>query len=106
MKSLEAPDVKKSYIALDVNNTGALDEEGLPLVYDKELIQAYWSKERGALNRRWGYFVSKAVPFLSKMVTLFIRDGKISDERNSGTLETGAHWIWKIWDRHSSRQDK
>lgn len=80
MKSLEAPDVRKSYIALDVNNTGALDEEGLPLVYDKELIQQYWSKERGALNRRWGYFVSKAVPFLTKMVTLFIRDGKISDE--------------------------
>jgi len=80
MKSLEAPDVKKSYIALDVNNTGALDDEGLPLVYDKELIQQYWSKERGALNRRLGYFVSKAVPFFSKMVTLFIRDGKISDE--------------------------
>ena len=64
MKSLEAPDVKKSYIALDVNNTGALDEEGLPLVYDKDLIQQYWSKERGALNRRWGVFVGKAVPFL------------------------------------------
>jgi len=80
MKSLEAPDVTKSYIALDVNNTGALDDEGLPLVYDKELIQQYWSKERGALNRRWGYFVSKAVPFFSKMVTLFIRDGKITDE--------------------------
>ena len=80
MKSLEAPDVKKSYIALDLNSTGALDDEGLPLVYDKELIQQYWSKERGALNRRWGYFVSKAVPFLSKMVTLFIRDGKISEE--------------------------
>lgn len=80
MKTLEAPDVTKSYIALDVNSTGALDEDGLPLVYDKDLIQQYWSKERGALNRRWGVFVGKAVPFLSKMVTLFIRDGKIRDE--------------------------
>jgi predicted unusual protein kinase regulating ubiquinone biosynthesis (AarF/ABC1/UbiB family) len=56
-----------------------IDEEGLPLVYDKELIQQYWSKERGALNQRWAYFLGKAVPFLTKMTTLFIRDGKILD---------------------------
>lgn len=79
MKSLEAPDVTKSYIALDKTQQ-ELDEEGLPLVYDKDVIEAYWSKERGALNKRWGYFVGKAVPFLTKLTTLFIRDGKISDE--------------------------
>ena len=79
MKTLEAPDVEKSYIALDKTQK-ELDEEGLPLVYDKDLIQQYWSKERGALNKRWGYFVSKAVPFLTKMTTLFIRDGKIADK--------------------------
>jgi hypothetical protein len=78
MKSLEAPDVSKSYISLDRTQT-EIDEEGLPLVYDKDLIQAYWSKERGALNQRWGYFVGKAVPFLTKLTTLFIRDGKIAD---------------------------
>ena len=78
MKTLEAPDVEKSYIALDKTQT-EIDEEGLPLVYDKDLIQKYWSKERGALNQRWGYFVGKAVPFLTKLVTLFIRDGKIAD---------------------------
>lgn len=79
MKSLEAPDVAKSYIALDKTQQ-ELDEEGLPLVYDKDVIEAYWSKERGALNKRWGYFVGKAVPFLTKLTTLFIRDGKIVDE--------------------------
>lgn len=79
MKSLEAPDVSKSYIALDKTQQ-ELDEEGLPLVYDKDVIEAYWSKERGALNQRWGYFVGKAVPFLTKLTTLFIRDGKIVDE--------------------------
>ena len=78
MKSLEAPDVEKSYIALDKTQK-EIDEEGLPLVYDKDLIQQYWSKERGALNQRWGYFVGKAVPFLTKLTTLFIRDGKIAD---------------------------
>lgn len=78
MKSLEAPDVSKSYVALDKTQT-EIDEEGLPLVYDKDLIEAYWSKERGALNQRWGYFVGKAVPFLTRLTTLFIRDGKIAD---------------------------
>jgi hypothetical protein len=79
MKSLEAPSVEKSYIALD-RSQNEIDEEGLPLVYDKDLIQQYWSKERGALNQRWGYFVGKAVPFLTKLVTLFIRDGKIVEK--------------------------
>ncbi len=78
MKTLEAPDVEKSYIALDKTQM-EIDEEGLPLVYDKDLIQKYWSKERGALNQRWAYFVGKTVPFLTKLVTLFIRDGKIVD---------------------------
>lgn len=82
MKSLDAPDVQKSYIALDRNNDGEaqLDEDGLPLVYDKDLIEQFWAKERGALNQRWSYFVGKAVPFLTKMVSLFIRDGKIADK--------------------------
>lgn len=79
MKTLEAPDVEKSYISLDKTQQ-ELDEEGLPLVYDKDAIEAYWSKEKGALNKRWGYFVGKAVPFFTKLTTLFIRDGKIDDK--------------------------
>lgn len=78
MKTLEAPDVTKSYIAMDRNST-ELDGDGLPLVYDKDLIEAYWAKERGALNKRWGVFVGKAVPFFTKLTTLFIRDGKIAE---------------------------
>jgi predicted unusual protein kinase regulating ubiquinone biosynthesis (AarF/ABC1/UbiB family) len=80
MKTLEAPDVEKSYILLD-KSQNELDEEGLPVVYDKDLIEQYWSKQRGALNKRWGYFVGKAVPFLTKLTTLFIRDGKIADDQ-------------------------
>jgi len=79
MKTLEAPDLKKSYISIERNITSEVDNEGLPLVYDKDLIEQYWTKERGALNKRWGTFVGKAVPFLTKLVTLFIRDGKIDD---------------------------
>jgi predicted unusual protein kinase regulating ubiquinone biosynthesis (AarF/ABC1/UbiB family) len=78
MKTLEAPDVQKSYIALD--NNKELDEDGLPLVYDKDAIETYWKKERGALNKRWGVFVGKAVPFLTRLTTLFIKDGKIDEQ--------------------------
>jgi predicted unusual protein kinase regulating ubiquinone biosynthesis (AarF/ABC1/UbiB family) len=79
MKVLEAPEVGKSYISLDKTQK-ELDEEGLPLVYDKDAIEKYWKKERGALNKRWGYFVGKAVPFLTRLTTLFIKDGKIDDK--------------------------
>jgi hypothetical protein len=79
MKSLDAPDVSKSYVALDKTQQ-QVDEEGLPLVYDKELIEKYWSKQQGALNQRWGYFVGKTVPFLTRLTTLFIRDGKIKEK--------------------------
>ena len=78
MKTLEAPDVHKSYISIDTR-TIEQDEDGLPLTYDKDLISKYWQKERGALNKRWAYFVSKAVPFLTKLTTLFITEGKIDD---------------------------
>lgn len=86
MKTLEAPDVDKSYVALNTSKA-ELDEEGLPLTYDKDMIEAYWSKERGALNQRWGYFVGKAVPFLTKLSTLFFRDGKIVDSEVPGLAE-------------------
>jgi ABC1 atypical kinase-like domain len=93
LQSLEAPDVSKSYIARGPGDaksgpiagrkggTGkvAVDENGLPLVYDKALIEAYWKSQRGALNQRWSDFVNKAIPFLTKLVTLYIRDGAIMD---------------------------
>lgn len=83
MKSLSAPSVDKSYISLDSTDK-AIDEEGLPLVYDKDLIELYWRKERGALNQRWSYFVGKAVPFLTKLVTLFISEGEINERHIPG----------------------
>ncbi len=79
MKSLEAPSTTKSYISLDTS-TNVIDEDGLPLRYDKDAIETYWKKERGALNKRWGYFVGKAVPFLTRLTTLFIKDGKIDEQ--------------------------
>eukprot|EP00804_Cyclotella_cryptica_P025632 CCRYP_002844-RA/>CCRYP_002844-RA protein AED:0.03 eAED:0.03 QI:448/1/1/1/1/1/4/272/975 len=79
MKTLTAPSTDKSYISLDSGSKPATDTDGLPLVYDKDLIEAYWKKERGALNQRWSYFVGKAVPFLTKLVALFISEGEINE---------------------------
>ena len=84
MKTLTAPSVDKSYISLDSGSKPAVDGEGLPLVYDKDLIETYWKKERGALNQRWSYFVGKAVPFLTKLVTLFISEGEINERHIPG----------------------
>ena len=41
MKTLEAPDLDSSFIAIDSNSSavGAVDADGLPLVYNKELIE-------------------------------------------------------------------
>ena len=96
MKTLEAPDTEKSYVTMggggrssyisnnnddktkNHQNTDKLDE-GLPRTYDKVAIERYWGKERGALNQRWGQFVGKAVPFFTKLITLYIRDGKIAE---------------------------
>lgn len=83
MKDLTASSAEKSYVSLDTSNN-ALDEEGLPLVYSKELIEQYWQKERGALNQRWSNFLGKAVPFLTKLVTLFIAEGEISEKQIPG----------------------
>ncbi len=102
MRTLSAPSVDKSYVSLgDDSSAGgygsggsaaaikAVDDDGLPLTYDRELIERYWRKERGALNERWSYFVGKAVPFLTRLVTLYISEGKI-DERHIPSLSRRA----------------
>lgn len=76
MKTLEAPDTQKSYVTMG-KSTAEIDAEGLPLTYDKEAIEAYWSKERGALNKRWREFVGRAIPFFTTLTALYIRDGQI-----------------------------
>lgn len=38
MRTLEAPEVDKTYIVQDSSRQGSVDESGLPIVYDKELI--------------------------------------------------------------------
>ena len=46
MRGVEAPDAQKTYVSLgEDDRKGLVDEAGLPLVYDKELIQKYWETQ-------------------------------------------------------------
>lgn len=95
MRSLEAPDDKKSYVSKDAvspDRMGVVDEVGLPLVYDKELIQKYWKKQGSALSQRWTEFLGYAVPYLTRVLTLVV-SGNGELQKNSASLAKDARVI-------------
>ena len=50
---VEAPEAKSSFVSMDPERAGLVDENGLPLIYDKEAIQKYWQGQGSALQQRW-----------------------------------------------------
>lgn len=90
MKKLEAPTSEKTYIVKDAMRQGQVDEEGLPVVYDKDLIEAYWDKEKGALQKRWREFLGVSVPFLTKTVAMLVRGGQEELKANGADLARDA----------------
>ena len=98
MRTLEAPDVTKTYVYRDgaaANRTGVVDEVGLPLVYDKDLIQKYWKKQGSALTQRWTEFLGYAVPYLTKVVTLIVSGGPEELTKNGASLAKDARVIFE-----------
>ena len=100
MRGVEAPDdMAKSYVAkgtaaADANGGPvAIDEDGLPLVYDKAAIQAFWANQGGALQKRWGEFIGLSVPFLTRVATLSITGGAEELSRNDRSLARDARII-------------
>ena len=100
MRGVEAPDdAAKSYVAkgnAGVDRAGgpvAVDEEGLPLVYDKAAIQAFWNKQGGALQKRWAEFLTLSVPFLTRVATLSITGGAAELSKNDRSLARDARVI-------------
>lgn len=75
------------------NRSSQVDDVGLPLVYNKDLIQKYWEKENGALQRRWAEFLSVTVPFLSRIAALLIRGGTKALEDEASSLARDARII-------------
>ncbi len=98
MRPLSAPDASKSFVfkdGADNNRTGKVDEVGLPLVYDKVLIESYWKKQGSALTLRWTEFLGYAVPYLTKIVTLLITGGADELKANGGMLARDARIIFE-----------
>eukprot|EP00968_Pinguiococcus_pyrenoidosus_P000881 scaffold48_cov311-Pinguiococcus_pyrenoidosus.AAC.76 len=95
MRELEAPDVDKSFIAQDIGSerVKTVDEEGLPLVYDKALIEKYWKAQGSALQQRWTEFLGLSVPFLTKMVGMLITGGTGELQKNEKNLAEDARII-------------
>jgi len=78
MRTLEAPDAARTYVTRDsssLNRSGIVDEVGLPLIYDKVLIQEYWKKQGSSLTQRWTEFLGYAVPYLTRVITLVVSGG-------------------------------
>ena len=93
MKGIEAPNNEKSYVALDVENQGLVDDDGLPLVYDPAKIQIYWKKQGGALQKRWLEFLRESVPFLTRVASLSISGGNAELTKNGASLAKDAREI-------------
>jgi len=77
MKKLEAPDLDSSFIKVDDDDArkGQVDESGLPLVYDKALIEKFWENEKGALQKRWTEFLGFSIPYITKLAGYLITGG-------------------------------
>uniref|UniRef100_A0A383VLQ5 ABC1 atypical kinase-like domain-containing protein n=1 Tax=Tetradesmus obliquus TaxID=3088 RepID=A0A383VLQ5_TETOB len=78
LENLELRDVKAvSYVSrrrLDAADfdPDAVDEEGLPLVYNEARIAAFWGKRPGELASRWTRFAAISAPWLTKMANAFL----------------------------------
>ena len=50
-----------------------VDEEGLPLVYNEDRINAFWSARLGELAGRWATFAGISAPWLTRLATAVVR---------------------------------
>ena len=89
-KGIEAPEAQSSFVAMDSERAGLVDENGLPLVYDKAAIQKYWEGQGSALQQRWIEFLGESVPFLTKVAGLLISGGTDALNSNAGELARDA----------------
>eukprot|EP01041_Mallomonas_annulata_P013911 gene13911-29589_t len=98
MRNIDAPDTMRTYVSRDASSLkrmGLVDEVGLPLVYDRVLIQEYWKKQGSALTQRWTEFLGYAVPYLTRLITLAVTGGSAEINKNSAGLARDARIIFE-----------
>ena len=87
---IEAPVATSSFVSMDSERAGLVDDEGLPLIYDKDAIQKYWKGQNGALQQRWLEFLGETVPFLTRVAGLLISGGTDALNENAASLAKDA----------------
>merc|ERR1719453_1032134 len=87
---IEAPEATSSFVAMDAERAGLVDENGLPLIYDKAAIQKYWEGQGSALQQRWLEFLGETVPFLTKVAGYLISGGTDALNDNAAELAKDA----------------
>ncbi|CAK0781480.1 hypothetical protein CVIRNUC_005384 [Coccomyxa viridis] len=87
LQELRVRDVKEvSYVSRrrltdDVGfDPDAVDEEGLPLVYNEAKITEFWRDRWGELASRWTTFAGITIPWLSRLATAVLR-GRLEQEQ-------------------------
>lgn len=93
MSSLNAPDVSQSQVARAEGVVEIDEETGLPLAYDKDLIEKYWRSQGSSLQQRWSEFLSLSVPFLLRVATLLVQGGADELSANDASLARDAREI-------------
>jgi len=89
-KGVQAPDAEQSFVSMASEREGLVDEEGLPLVYDRNAIQSYWETQDGALQSRWLEFLGVTVPFITRVAGLLLTGGTDALESNAKELAKEA----------------
>ena len=89
-KGVQAPDAEQSFVSMAEERAGLVDDEGLPLIYDREAIQAYWQGQDGALQSRWFEFLGVTVPFITRIAGLLLSGGTEALESNAADLARDA----------------
>jgi predicted unusual protein kinase regulating ubiquinone biosynthesis (AarF/ABC1/UbiB family) len=89
-EGVEAPEALSNFVSVDLSREGLVDDDGLPLVYDKAAIQAYWEKQGLALQQRWLEFLGVAVPFFTRLAGLLIRGGTDALQEEAASLAQDA----------------
>ena len=78
--------------ALDFD-PNAVDEEGLPLVYNEAKIAAFWGSRPGELFSRWTRFTAISAPWLTKLANAVVQ-GKVQDRQV--THAVGMHQLSSV----------
>lgn len=94
-RGVRAGDVDSSYVSLDREGSaaGLVDADGLPLVYSRDAIQAYWDSRPGELQGRWAEFLGLTMPFLTKVTGTLLVGGMGNLKANEGPLAKDAREI-------------